>query len=139
MPQRSPRYLLAAWSWAIDTGNLDTAFSILAGFAPSDVWTTYPLKLPGETAVGLPGAAQHPGYPLALAVSALFASIGADEADAEELCRRAAEASARRDTQDWRGALELSGRELEVARLVADGLIRRSGLGSARSAGPGPS
>ena len=30
--------LLAAWSWAIDTGNVDTAFSILASFAPSEVW-----------------------------------------------------------------------------------------------------
>src|SRR5215218_5802723 len=29
--------LLAAWSWAIDTRNIDTAFSILAGFAPSEV------------------------------------------------------------------------------------------------------
>ena len=26
--------LLAAWSWAIGTGNVDTAFAILAGFAP---------------------------------------------------------------------------------------------------------
>ena len=27
--------LLAAWSWAIDTGRVDTAFAILAGFAPA--------------------------------------------------------------------------------------------------------
>jgi predicted ATPase len=94
--------LLAAWSWAIGTANVDTAFRILAGFAPCEVWTTYPLKLAGEAAVGLPGAAEHRGYPLALAVSALFASIRADVTGAEELGRRAAEANARRGTPDWR-------------------------------------
>ena len=57
--------LLAAWSWAIHTRNIDTAFSILAGFAPSEVSTRYPLVLDGEPALQLPGAAAHPGYPLA--------------------------------------------------------------------------
>ena len=94
--------LLAAWSWAIGTGNVDTAFAILAGFAPVEVRNTYPLMLAGEAALELPGAAGHPGYPLALAVSAVFASNRADVTGAEELCRRAAEANARRDTPDWR-------------------------------------
>jgi predicted ATPase/class 3 adenylate cyclase len=94
--------LLAAWSWAIDTGSIDTAFRILAGFASSEIWHTYPLLLDGEVAVRLPGAAEHPGYPLALAVSALFASSRADVGGAEELCRWAAEANARGDTPDWR-------------------------------------
>jgi predicted ATPase len=94
--------LLAAWSWAIDTGSIDTAFSILAGFAPAEIWTSYPLLLPGSAALELPGAAEHPGYPLALAVSAVFASIRADGTGAEDLCRRAAEANARRGTPDWR-------------------------------------
>jgi predicted ATPase/class 3 adenylate cyclase len=96
--------LLAAWSWAIDTGDVGTAFGMLAGFAPSEVWASYPLLLPGSAALELPGAAGHPGYPLALAVSAVFASIRADVTSAEELCRRAAEANARRDTPDWRVA-----------------------------------
>src|SRR6185369_9394971 len=94
--------LLAAWSWAIVTSNLDTAFSILAGFAPVEVRSMYPLLLPGEGALELPGAAGHPGYPLAVAVSALFASIRADVTGAEELCRRAADASAGQDPPDWR-------------------------------------
>jgi len=94
--------LLAAWSWALGTGNVSTAFSILAGFAPVEVWNTYPLQLAGEAALELPGAAEHPGYPLALAVSALFASARGDVTGAEELCGRAAEANARRDTPDWR-------------------------------------
>jgi predicted ATPase/class 3 adenylate cyclase len=94
--------VLAAWSWAIGTSNAGTAFQMLAGFAPVEVWNSYPLLLPGEAALELPGASEHPGYPLALAVSALFASLRADVTGAEELCRRAAEANARRDTPDWR-------------------------------------
>jgi predicted ATPase len=94
--------LLAAWSWAIGTGNVDTAFSILGGFAPVEVWNSYPLLLAGEAALELPGAGEHPGYPLALAVSAVFASGRADVTGAEELCRRAAEASARQARPDWR-------------------------------------
>jgi predicted ATPase/class 3 adenylate cyclase len=94
--------LLAAWSWAVDIGNVDTAFAILAGFAPCEVWSSYPLLLPGAAALELPGATEHLGYPLALAVSAVLASFRADVTGAEELCRQAAEASARRDTPDWR-------------------------------------
>jgi predicted ATPase len=94
--------LLAAWSWAIDTRNIDTAFSILAGFAPNEVSYRYPLLLDGEAALELPGAAAHPGYPLALAVSARFASYRGDVIVTEELCRRAAEANERRDPHDWR-------------------------------------
>jgi predicted ATPase len=94
--------LLAAWSWAIDTRNIDTAFSILAGFAPSEISYRYPLLLDGEAALELPGATEHPGYPLALAVSARFASGRADATVTEELCRRAAEANERRDPHDWR-------------------------------------
>jgi len=94
--------LLAAWSWALRAGNIGTAFKILAGFAPAEVWNSFPLLLDGETALELPGATQHPGYPLALAVSALFASIRAEVTSAQQLYRRAAEASARRDSRVWR-------------------------------------
>jgi predicted ATPase len=94
--------LLAAWAWTIDTGNIDTAFLILAGFAPSEIWNRYPLLLDGEAALELPGAAARPGYPLALAVSARFASHRADVTVTEELCRAAAEANERRDPHDWR-------------------------------------
>jgi predicted ATPase/class 3 adenylate cyclase len=94
--------LLAAWSWAIGTGNVDTAFQMLAGFAPAEVWSTYSLVLAGEPALDLPGASEHPGYPLAAAVSAMFASNRGDVTGAQELCRRAGEANARRDSPDWR-------------------------------------
>jgi predicted ATPase/class 3 adenylate cyclase len=94
--------LLAAWSWAIDTSNVDIAFSILAGFAPSEIWNSYRLLLDGEAALELPGATEHPGYPLALAVSAVFASERSLGMGAEELCRRAAEANARQASPGWR-------------------------------------
>jgi hypothetical protein len=60
------------------------------------------LLLPGAAALELPGATEHPGYPLALAVSAVLGSFRADVTGAEELCGRAADANARRDTPDWR-------------------------------------
>jgi predicted ATPase/class 3 adenylate cyclase len=94
--------LLAAWSWAIDTRDIDTAFSILAGFAPKELWFRWPLLLDGEAALELPGAAAHPGYPLALAVSARFTSNRGDVTITEALCRAAAEANERRDPRDWR-------------------------------------
>jgi len=94
--------LLAAWSWAIGAGNVDIAFQMLAGFASGEVRASFLLVLPGEAALELPGAAEHPGYPLAAAVSALFASFRADVTGAEQLCRRADDANGRRDTPDWR-------------------------------------
>ena len=48
------------------------------------------------------GATEHPGYPLALKVSAVLAADRADVTGAEDLCRRADEANARRDPPDWR-------------------------------------
>jgi hypothetical protein len=131
--------LLAAWSWAIDTGNVDVAFSILAGFAPSEVWHTYPLLLDGEAALRLTGAVQHPGYPLALAVSALFASNRADARGAEELCGLAIDASAHLPTPDWRVAEAVcatrqniaitTGAFADAARLAeqAAGIARQAG------------
>jgi len=94
--------LLAAWSWAIGTGNVGSAFSILAGFARVEVRSTYPLVLAGEAALEMPDASEHPGYPLALAVSAAFASNRVDVTTAEELCRRAADANAGQAIPDWR-------------------------------------
>ena len=60
------------------------------------------MLLASEAALKLPGAAEHPGYPLALAVSAVFASMRSDGVGAAELCSRAAEACARLDARDWR-------------------------------------
>jgi len=94
--------LLAAWSWATGTSNVDTAFQMLAGLAPIEVRSGYPLMLPGQAALELPGATEHPGYPLALAVSAVIASNRADVTGADELSRHAAVANASQAAPDWR-------------------------------------
>jgi predicted ATPase/class 3 adenylate cyclase len=94
--------LLQAWSWAARAGNIDIAFKILVGFAPCEVWSTYPLVLPGDAVLDLPGAADHPLFPLAAAVSAGFATNRADVGRAEELCRRALDANAGQDRPAWR-------------------------------------
>jgi len=85
--------LLAAWSWANGTGNVDTAFRMLAGFAPGEVRTSYQLLLPGEAALELPGAAEHPGYPLEeviLAARVNIAFAAGAFADAARLAEQAA-------------------------------------------------
>jgi predicted ATPase len=125
--------LLAAWSWAVDTGNAGTAFAILAGFAPCEVWSSYPLLLPGTAALELPGATEHPGYPLALAVSAVLASFRADVTGAEELCRRAADANARRDTPDWRVEETLCATRSNIANTT--GAFEDAGRLAERAAG----
>jgi predicted ATPase len=79
--------LLAAWSWAIDSGNIDIAFSILAGFASIEVWHTYPLLLDGEAALKLPGAAEHPGYRYARQLRARGAAMNWDQALAYTLAQ----------------------------------------------------
>jgi predicted ATPase/class 3 adenylate cyclase len=131
--------LLAAWSWTIGTGNAGTAFKILAGFAPAEIWNTYPLLLPGSAALELPGAAQHPGYPLALAVSALFASNRADVTGAEKLWRRAAEANARRTAPDWRVEATICAVRAGIANTTgafADGArLAEQAAGHARAGG----
>jgi predicted ATPase len=131
--------LLAAWSWAVGTGNVDTAFAILTGFAPCEVWSSYPLLLPGAAALELPGATEHPGYPLALAVSAVLASFRADVTGAEELCRRAADASARRDTPDWRVEETLCAARSNIANTTGAfedaGRLAEQAAGLARAGG----
>jgi predicted ATPase/class 3 adenylate cyclase len=131
--------LLAAWSWAIGTGNVGAAFTILAGFAPCEVWSSYPLLLVGEAALELPGAAGQPGYPLALAVSAVFAAYRGDLTGAEELCRRAAEANARQDVPDWRAEETLCAARSNIANATgafADGArLAEQAAGIARVGG----
>src|SRR5215470_17646626 len=131
--------LLAAWSWAVDTGNVDTAFAILAGFAPCEVWSSYPLLLPGAAALELPGATEHPGCPLALAVSAVLASFRADVTGAEELCRRAADANARRDTPDWRVEETICAARSNIANTTGAfedaGRLAEQAVGFARAGG----
>ena len=132
--------LLAAWAWAIDTANIDTAFRMLAGFAPCEIWSSYPLLLDGGAALELPGAAEHPGYPLALAVSAVFASIRADVTGAEELKagNRCQCASRQPGLARQRGRLRCPPKRRKYARRVCRRCrLRRTGRWT-RASGRGP-
>jgi predicted ATPase/DNA-binding SARP family transcriptional activator len=75
--------LLAAWSWAIDADDVDTAFRILCS-VPRGHEGGYQLGLPGEAALTLSGASEHPEYPLALAITAIDAASRGDLDLAEE-------------------------------------------------------
>jgi predicted ATPase len=86
--------VLAAWSWAIDTDDVDTAFRILCN-VPRGHEGGYQLGLPGEAALTLSGAAEHPDYPLALAITAIDVAARGDLDIAEQRCSRALEAQQR--------------------------------------------
>ena len=94
-----PGCLVTPAAGFVVAGDDAVTIAILAGFAPCEVWSSYPLLLPGAAALELPGATEHPGYPLALAVSAVLASFRADVSGAEEFCRRAADARISRPTE----------------------------------------
>jgi predicted ATPase/class 3 adenylate cyclase len=86
--------LLAAWSWVIDADDVDTAFRILCG-VPRGHEGGYQLGLPGEAALTLSGATEHPGYPLVLAITAIDAASRGDLDAAEERGSRALDADKR--------------------------------------------
>jgi predicted ATPase/class 3 adenylate cyclase len=69
--------LLAAWLWAIDADDVDTAFRILCS-VPRGHEGGYQLGLSGEAALTLSGATEHPEYPLALAITAIDAASRGD-------------------------------------------------------------
>jgi hypothetical protein len=108
VPAVSPTFVSSPTSWP-------DAFRMLAGLAPFEVWSSYPVRLDGEAALELPGGAAHSGYPLALAVCAVLASVRSAWRDAEELCRRAAEANARQASPDWRVEEVISGARYNIA------------------------
>jgi hypothetical protein len=68
--------LLAAWSWTIDTGNVDIAFSILAGFASSEIWHSYP-PAAGRRSRGL---RDRLGNDTPLITSTVVAALGEERA-----------------------------------------------------------
>lgn len=86
--------LLAAWSWAIDADDVDTAFRVLCS-VPRGHEGGYQLGLPGEAALTLSGASEHPEYPLALAITAIDAASRGDLDAAHERGSRALDADRR--------------------------------------------
>ena len=86
--------LLAAWSWAIDGDDVDTALRILCS-VPRGHEGGYQLGLSGEAALTLSGATERAEYPLALAITAIDAASHGDFDAAEERGSRALDADKR--------------------------------------------
>ena len=79
--------LLAAWSWAIGTGNVGTAFQMLAGFAPVEVWTSLPAGAGRRSGPGAARRGRAPGLPARPGGQRrVRRPVRADVAGAEELC-----------------------------------------------------
>ncbi len=75
--------LLAAMNHAIDTDDVDLALRLLR-YAPGAGQTGYEVRVPVD-AIDLAGAAEHPVYPYALGLAALFAAFRGDREAAETL------------------------------------------------------
>jgi predicted ATPase/class 3 adenylate cyclase len=96
--------LHAAFIWAIDTRDVDTALRMLAstrvpGMSPSDA----AFRTAADAAVSLPSAAQHPKLPAALAAAAMYAHNRGDLELAADHCEEALAAEQGLGTEaDWR-------------------------------------
>ena len=116
--------LLAAWSWAIDADDVDTAFRILCS-VPRGHEGGYQLGLPGEAALTLSGATEHAEYPLALAITAIDAASRGDLDAAEERGSRALDADKRLHPQTDSDVENLVCQALADVAMIARRVRRR--------------
>jgi predicted ATPase len=79
--------ILAAWSWAIDSGDFDAALRI-----SHCTYLGFQLRFSPAPMLDIEGARQHPGYALGVASAASFAAVQGHLADAQALLARAAHA-----------------------------------------------
>ncbi len=77
------------------------------------------VALPALQVLDLPGAAQEPGYPLALLVAAYVAQHTGDWDTVHELCRRALEAERRGTASRHGGRIEMDVRNLQAQASLA--------------------
>ncbi|HET6964549.1 MAG TPA: adenylate/guanylate cyclase domain-containing protein [Acidimicrobiales bacterium] len=87
--------LLRALTWAVDTKDVDLAFQLVCAVPPIDIQSGFGFQLPPEAALSLPGAEEHPRYPLALAVAARMAAFHGENERVEQLCEQALAAAVR--------------------------------------------
>jgi predicted ATPase/class 3 adenylate cyclase len=72
--------ILAAFAHAVDTHDLDLAINLLESTSLNIGQIGFALRLPVEPVLTMPGAEQHPGYPLVL-MTAAFAADARGEAN----------------------------------------------------------
>jgi predicted ATPase/class 3 adenylate cyclase len=81
--------LTAAVNHAIDTSNVDLALRLVSRTTNRGVRTGFRFILPVDAVLRLPGAADHPLYPLGLASAALDAAFRGDLTRSEAACQEA--------------------------------------------------
>ena len=147
--------LRTALTWAVDTADVDVALRLFSMFGSPVMWSDVNLY---STARGvadaiavIPGAAEHPKYPEALAVAAYMANGSGDRELASRLCDEAAEAEQRLGTEpsalvpiafsgvalsgsEFGVMIEHSVRAADLARASGDSVLLAYASGSAAMA-----
>jgi predicted ATPase/class 3 adenylate cyclase len=91
--------LRAAFTWAVDTRDSDTALRLLGNVpVPAISNVALAFRSGADAAIALPGASQHPNLPAALAAAASFANQRGEQDLALRLCDEALAAERRLDT-----------------------------------------
>jgi predicted ATPase len=94
--------LLRAMNTAIDTGDVDLAFRLLASVPLMSVQSGFGFQLPPEPALELAGASKHPDYPLVVAIAAVRVAGQGESERADQLCEEALSAERRLGTDPER-------------------------------------
>jgi predicted ATPase len=87
--------ILRAMGMAVDTEDVDLAFRLVCSVPSMGLQSGFGFWLPSEPALGLPGASEHPDYPLALATAAMTAAFRGENEHVERLCEEAVSAERR--------------------------------------------
>lgn len=96
--------LLAATNHAVDSGNVDLASRLVCNARPlQDTPGGYRLVLPVDAVLRLPGAADHPLYPMGLAAAAVNAANRGDLVRFADASKEALAAARRLDGEPERG------------------------------------
>jgi hypothetical protein len=90
--------LLTAMSWAVEANHVDLAFRLLCNIPFASAQLGFGFQLPAEPTLALPGAPEHPDYPVALAIAASKAAFRGDLQSAEQRCEQAIAAERRLGT-----------------------------------------
>ena len=106
--------LLRSFALTIDTKDADLALRLVCAVPPIDIQSGFGFQLAPEPALALPGADEHPFYPMALAVTARMAAFHGENQRAEQMCDEAL-AAAGRLVSDPDGLVEA---EVGLARVM---------------------
>jgi hypothetical protein len=113
--------VVRAMSTAIDTSDVDLAFGLLCSVPPAEAQLEFGFQLAAGPALALPGAEEHPDYPVGLVIAAMRAAWRGDLRAAEQWCDQAAAAERRLGTHpDGSVDARVHAARAQVAMAVAD-------------------